>query len=417
MTEPFTTDQPDVGDVVAGRYRLDALVGQGGMARVYRAHDTVLGRRVALKLFRSGSGEVTDGARAESETRLLASLNHPALVTLHDAVLSEEGPNFLVMEYVPGQTLREQIVRGPLPEREVAAAAADLAEALHTVHDAGVVHRDIKPSNVLTWPSTLPDREFRVKLADFGIAYLVDTTRLTTPGLLVGTAAYLAPEQVRGEPITPAADIYALGLVLIEALTGRRAYPQTSGAEAIVARLATSPEIPSTLSPPWRDLLTAMTATDPLARPLALQVAIAASTLPHASRETSRQAAVELETAQMEPPTRTTRPVPVVRTADTEDPTAATAVLTEPATPAPVRGDPAGDSSSPVAPPAAGATSRRHGRSWALGAGIVAAVLLIAGIAWGVAASQTSSDPAPSLPAVEEPLGGHLRDLMDEVTP
>lgn len=385
MTEPFTTDAADVGDLVAGRYRLEALVGQGGMARVFRATDTVLGRQVAVKILRDG-GEVTDAARARSETQLLASLNHPSLVTLHDAVLSPDGPSFLVMEFIAGETLREHITAGPLPAREVAAAAADLAEALHTVHTAGVVHRDIKPSNVLTTPSTLPDRAFRVKLADFGIAYLIDTTRLTTPGTLIGTAAYLAPEQVRGEPITPAADIYALGLVLIEALTARRAYPQTSGPEAIVARLVSPPEIPSSLPPSWQELLTAMTVTDPSGRPSALDVAVAASALPHAERD------LDTVFAMMQ----TAPPVPT---------TDATLPLSEP--------------TAVMAPDAADATPRRRlpvRRRMLLG-GIGAAVLVAAGIGWFALSTAGSPDPAPTLPTVVEPLDTHLQDLMDEVTP
>ena len=385
MTEPFTTDAADVGDLVAGRYRLEALVGLGGMARVFRATDTVLGRQVAVKILRDG-GEVTDAARARSETQLLASLNHPSLVTLHDAVLSPDGPSFLVMEFIAGETLREHITAGPLPAREVAAAAADLAEALHTVHTAGVVHRDIKPSNVLTTPSTLPDRAFRVKLADFGIAYLIDTTRLTTPGTLIGTAAYLAPEQVRGEPITPAADIYALGLVLIEALTGRRAYPQTSGSEAIVARLVSPPEIPSSLPPSWQELLTAMTATDPSGRPSALDVAVAASALPHAERDLD----AVLATMPTAPPLPTS-----ARTIPLDEPTAV--LHPDAATPA--------------------ARRRAPARRRMLLGGIGAAVLAAAGISWFALSTAGSPDPAPTLPAVVEPLNTHLHDLMDEVTP
>jgi serine/threonine protein kinase len=412
MTDSYTADHPDVGDVLADRYRLDSLVGQGGMARVYRAHDIVLGRQVAVKLFRSGSGEVEDGARAQSETRLLAGLSHPSLVTLHDAVLSDEGPSFLVMEFVPGQTLREQIARGPLAPPEVAAAAVDLAEALHTVHAAGVVHRDIKPSNVLTWASTLPGREFRVKLADFGIAYLVDTTRLTTPGLLVGTAAYVAPEQVRGEALTPAADIYALGLVLLEALTGRRAYPEATGIGAIMARLTNPPGIPEALPAPWRELLAAMTATDPAARPTALDIAVTASTLPHASREPSGVAGSLLETAPMAPPspvaraaTSPTALAPVPEAA----PTAATALLAPPVPPLRRTAAAVHDREK--------ADARKPRRVAMIAAAIVVAVLLALGIGWAVVSSQPNPSPAPSLPVVEEPLGGHLDDLMDEVTP
>ncbi len=387
MTDPVLTDPPDTGDVLCGRYRLDGLIGQGGMARVYAARALSLDRDVAVKLFRPGTDAAEDTVRARSEMRALAGLNHPALVTLHDAVLPDgDGTGFLVMELVAGETLRERIAAGRLPEREVAAMTVDLAEALHVVHGAGVVHRDIKPSNVLTWPATMPDRAFRVKLADFGIAYLVDTTRLTTPGMLVGTAAYLAPEQVRGEPLTPAADIYALGLVLIEALTGRRAYPQDSGPAAVMARLHASPELPSTLAPPWRDLLTSMTDADPAARPTAIEVAVAATRLPHADIAESRAAAERLTTVAAPHPSR-------------DLPTAeATAILPAPAS---VAGRPA--------------VPRR--RLVLVGAGALAAVLLTVGIGAAVLAQPETAAPAPTIPAVSDPLQTDLQQLMDEVTP
>ena len=387
MTDPVLTDPPDTGDVLCGRYRLDGLIGQGGMARVYVARDLSLDRDVAVNLFRPGTDAAEDTVRARSETRLLAGLNHPALVTLHDAVLPDgDGAGFLVMELVAGDTLRERIAAGPLPEREVAAMTVDLAEALHVVHGAGVVHRDIKPSNVLTWPSTMPDRAFRVKLADFGIAYLVDTTRLTTPGMLVGTAAYLAPEQVRGEPLTPAADIYALGLVLIEALTGRRAYPQDSGPAAVMARLHASPDLPPTLARPWRDLLAGMTDADPAVRPTAIEVAVAATRLPHADLAESRAAAERVATVAAPHPSR-------------DLPTAeATEILPAPAS---VAGRPA--------------VPRR--RLVLVVAGALAALLLTVGIGAAVLAQPETAAPAPTVPAVVDPLQTDLQQLMDEVTP
>ena len=182
------------------------------------------------------------------------------------------------MEYVDGPTLSARLAAGPLPPpEEIAALAVDIAEALHVVHEKGVVHRDIKPSNVLLWNSPLPDRAFRAKLADFGIARLLDSTRVTVPGTVIGTAAYLAPEQVRGEEPSPAADIYSLGLMLIEALTGKRAFAAALGHEALIARLTVSPTIPDEVSGGWRTLLTAMTASNPARRPTALQVALAAT--------------------------------------------------------------------------------------------------------------------------------------------
>lgn len=416
MTDLRAPDGPGTGEILARRYRIEGLIGSGGMARVFRAEDAVLRRTVALKIFRAAGDDVVTDDRSRSETRLLASLSHASLVTLYDAHLDDDAPQFLVMEYVDGNTLRERIVAGVLPPRTVAAMASDLAEALHVVHAAGVVHRDIKPSNVLLATAHLPGREFRAKLADFGIAYLLDSTRLTMPGSVIGTAAYLAPEQVRGESPAPPADVYALGLVLIEALSGRRAFPQEVSHEAALARLVNPPAIPSTLSPPWRDLLTAMTATDAAARPTALEVAIAASalsTVPDADADPATTAAF---TPGEEPTLR--MPVPPLPT------TPADAAVTAPVAPGedviPTRPAP------PVVPPtpavdASRSRTRRDHRRRALRRGwwlwAVAALVVIGGAIWGITAAQGGSGQPPQLPVVDEPLGTHLDDLLDAVTP
>ncbi|WP_228508689.1 serine/threonine-protein kinase [Herbiconiux sp. VKM Ac-1786] len=276
MGELLTDDVPRTGEILDGRYRLEAAAGEGGMATVYRANDELLGRTVAIKVFRPGTTEPSESGRTVSETRVLASLNHHALVTLFDARVEEGGLSYLAMEFVEGPTLRARIAEGPLDPIDVAAMAFDLAEALHVVHERGVVHRDIKPSNVLLRPSTTPGPAFRAKLADFGIAYLVDSTRVTLPGTIMGTAAYLSPEQVRGAAPAPSADIYSLGLLLIEALTGRRAFPQSGTHASLMARVTQSPEIPGGLGYGWKSLLTAMTAPRPDDRPSALEVAVAA---------------------------------------------------------------------------------------------------------------------------------------------
>ncbi|WP_238439650.1 serine/threonine-protein kinase [Microbacterium sp. JZ31] len=257
--------------MLGDRYRLEELVGQGGMGRVYRATDELLGRTVAIKIFPAAVNSEADRARRASETRLLASLSHGSLVTLYDAVTLDNGSGYLVMEYVDGGTLADCIARGPMAPHHVAHIAVDLGEALHAVHSVGVIHRDIKPPNVLLRSAL--GRPFHAMLADFGIAYLVDSARMTTPGMAVGTAAYFSPEQARGAQPSPASDIYAFGLVLIEALTGRRAFPQTTPIEAAVARLHQPPEVPATFGYGWRSLLTAMTAVDPAERPSALEVA------------------------------------------------------------------------------------------------------------------------------------------------
>jgi serine/threonine protein kinase len=263
--------------LLGGRYRLESRIGSGGMGVVYRATDEVLGRTVAIKLFREPAA--ADLSRKTSETRLLAGLNHPSLVTLYDARIDSDDDAYLVMEYVDGPTLRDRLKDGPVAPVDAARMARDLGEALHVVHNAGVVHRDIKPANVLLRSSLTPGEEFTATLADFGIAHLVGSSRLTTPGTLLGTAAYLSPEQVRGSEPAPASDIYALGLVLLESLTGQRVFAQPAVHEAALARLTLDPEVPGSLGYGWKSLLTAMTAREPEDRPTALEVAAASRNL------------------------------------------------------------------------------------------------------------------------------------------
>jgi serine/threonine protein kinase len=267
------------GDVLGGRYQLDELIGEGGMGSVWRATDRTLERTVAVKVFWVPASEESEASRRESEKRLLAAVSHPSLVTIFDAHLSDDEPSFLVMEHVDGGTLGSLITRGPIGPRDAAALAADLAEALHVVHEAGIIHRDVKPANILLRPPLTPEHTFRAVLADFGIAHAVDAARITTPGLAMGTAAYIAPEQVRGNPPTPASDIYSLGLVLLEALSGSRAFPAQTPIEAISVRLTSAPSVPGRWGYGWKSLLTAMTALDAEARPSALEVASRARVL------------------------------------------------------------------------------------------------------------------------------------------
>ncbi|WP_091029733.1 serine/threonine-protein kinase [Microbacterium oxydans] len=286
----MTDDSLPTEALLDGRYRLQECVGQGGMARVYRADDIFLGRTVAIKMLRDEMDGAQPSGRARSEMTVLASLNHPGLVTLYDAQLVPGRAEYLVMEFIDGPTLSARIAQGPMAPAEVARLAADLAEALHVVHGAGIVHRDIKPSNVLVSRTPLPGNRSGAKLADFGISVLVDGARLTTPGLVIGTAAYLAPEQLRGEPPAPPADIYSLGLVLLEALTGTRAFPEAEGIGAAMARLIEMPEVPASLGVGWTTLLTRMLAADPADRPRALEVFAASSELVTAATASSRPA-------------------------------------------------------------------------------------------------------------------------------
>ncbi len=251
-------------ELLADRYELAEIMGIGGMATVYRAWDTHLRRPVAIKLF-SPTADLDDARRFDNEVRVLASLSHPGLVPVYDSGTTDHTP-FVVLQLIDGQTLRHRINEGPMPVDDMRTLGAALADALAYVHDHDVVHRDVKPSNVLL------DDKGRPHLADFGLAHLAGSTRLTRTGLMVGTAAYLAPEQVRGAEVGSAADVYALGLVLLECLTGMCEYTG-SDIEVAVARLHRSPVIPADLPDDLIRLLSLMTSPSPHHRPTAHQCA------------------------------------------------------------------------------------------------------------------------------------------------
>ncbi|MBW3639223.1 MAG: serine/threonine protein kinase [Actinobacteria bacterium] len=256
-TQAIPAGEPDK-PVVADRYRLVSLLGRGGTAEVWRAEDDALGRSVALKLVTVPTDD--SAARAGEEARLLARLSHPGLVPVYDAGTDERGRPWVVMELVEGETLADTVRRGRVPSQRVAVIGRSVAEALGYVHAQGLVHRDVKPANVLI------GHDGRVRLTDFGIARLVDSARVTSTGMMVGTASYLAPEQVAGETVGPPADVYALGLMLLECLTGAREYAGST-VEVALARLHRQPSIPTTLEAGWPGLLAAMTARDPADRP------------------------------------------------------------------------------------------------------------------------------------------------------
>jgi eukaryotic-like serine/threonine-protein kinase len=260
---------PDETRLLADRFELGDLLGAGGMADVHRARDRVLHREVAVKVLREGTTDASDRERFTREARTLAGLSHQGLVMLLDVGTAGDRP-FLVMELVEGPTLASLVGAGPADPDVVAQAGAQVAEALAYAHGAGVVHRDVKPANVLLGPGG------RAKLADFGIARLVgDTVRHTRTGTTIGTAAYLSPEQVQGHQVAGATDVYSLGLTLLEASTGHRAFAGTP-TESALARLHRDPEVPDHL--PHAALLRAMTSRDPQDRPTAREVATALRT-------------------------------------------------------------------------------------------------------------------------------------------
>lgn len=280
--------------VVDDRYALLEVIGRGGMADVYRGQDRVLGREVAVKLMRHHTDE-RDRQRFHDEALLLAGLSHPGLVAVLDVGTSEGRP-FLVMELVEGASLADLFEQGPLDPARAAAIGAELASTLAYVHDMGVVHRDVKPSNVLI------DSLGRVRLADFGIAKMMsEASGLTATGQAIGTAAYIAPEQVRADPITSASDIYSLGLVLLEAMTGERAYPGPP-TEAALARLTREPVIPTALPGAWQALLRQMTVTEAPLRPTAADVAGRLAGLAAAPSTASETAVIAVQGAAENPP-------------------------------------------------------------------------------------------------------------------
>ena len=234
--------------LLGGRYRLERLLGQGGMSDVYHAVDEISGESVAVKVVRSGDPQLA--RRFAQEARALEGFDHPGLVGMSDTGVSD-GQAYLVMELVAGPNLGAVLRQGALPTDRTASLGAGLADALAYAHARGVVHRDVKPGNILLHP------DGRASLADFGIARLVDGTTMTLTGTAIGTASYMAPEQLEGKHVGPAADVWSLGIVLLECLTGRRVYTGTPS-EVVGRRLAGPVPIHPELPVPWKLLLSGM---------------------------------------------------------------------------------------------------------------------------------------------------------------
>jgi serine/threonine protein kinase len=252
--------------VLAGRYRIIGVLAEGGMGVVYRAHDERLDRVVAVKTVRASDPRLMVHLRREAQ--LLAHLTHPNVVQLYD-VGEHAGQPYLVTQLVDGIPLLRLL--GRMTARRIAWITEQVAHGLAAAHALGIVHRDLKPSNVLVGDGT-------VRLLDFGIAHHVDETTVTRPETVLGTASYISPEQLRGEQAGPEADIYALGLVVLECFSGQAAFPG-SFAETMATRLVEPPVLPSALPSAWHDLLRAMTNPDPARRPSAAVVASAVRAL------------------------------------------------------------------------------------------------------------------------------------------
>ena len=235
-----------------GIYTVLDLLGSGGMGKVYRAHDTRLGREVAIKgLPEEFSRDPTRLARFEREARMLAALNHPGVAAIY-GLEEADGTQFIVMELVPGETLSERISNGPLPLVDALRISRQIAEALEAAHERGIIHRDLKPANIKVTP------EGRVKVLDLGLAKVFDTRESgsnpdaslsptlvlegTQPGVILGTAEFMSPEQARGKAVDKRTDIWAFGCVVYELLSGQRAFHGETVSDVLAAILTADPD-------------------------------------------------------------------------------------------------------------------------------------------------------------------------------
>ena len=236
-----------------GAYEILGLIGQGGMGEVYRAKDTKLGRDVALKILpASFTNDPERVARFRREAQLLASLNHPHIAQIH-GLEEANSTQLLVLELVEGESLDKRIARGPIPVDEALGIATQIAEALEAAHEKGIIHRDLKPANIAL------SKDGNVKVLDFGLAKatepsnatrdLPNSPTITSPammtgaGVILGTAAYMSPEQARGTPLDQRADVWAFGLVVYEMLTGRRAFAGDTVTDILASVMKEQPNL------------------------------------------------------------------------------------------------------------------------------------------------------------------------------
>jgi serine/threonine-protein kinase len=230
--------------VLVDRYELGPVLGQGGMAKVHQGLDRQLGRQVAIKVLAPPFDRDREFVeRFQREARAAAGLSHPNIVAVFDSG-SDDGTHYIVTELVEGETLADRLRRdGPMPQAEAVAVAVDIARALAAAHERGLIHRDIKPGNVML----LPDA--RVKVVDFGIARAAGSDTLTNTGVVLGSTAYLSPEQASGQPVDERADLYALGCVLYEMLTGRVPFSADTPIATMYRHVNEDPPPPSTFAP------------------------------------------------------------------------------------------------------------------------------------------------------------------------
>ncbi|MFE7269121.1 protein kinase [Streptomyces sp. NPDC057623] len=403
------------GQLVSGRYRLADAIGSGGMGRVWRAHDEVLHRAVAIKeltaaLYVSESDQERLLARTRAEARAAARINHSAVVTVHD-VLEHDGRPWIVMELVEGYSLADAVKeRGRVEPAEAARIGLWVLRALRAAHTAGVLHRDIKPGNVLL------SEDGRVLLTDFGIAQIEGDTTITRTGEVVGSVDYLAPERVRGHDPGPSSDLWALGATLYTAVEGRSPFRRTSPLgtmQAVVEEEAAPPQHAGPLTP----VISALLRKDPATRPDAAEAEQMLAEAAEGRQPSAAQAYVQTQRTRYEPEPRT-GPAHAGGAAPTGAPTPATGTPYPPMT-GPTTfgssydtggtgtGNGTGTGGAPVRPP----RRRRRLRSLAL---VVALAAIVGGGTavvlqkWGPEAGSTSvsSTPGPTESESQRPEAG-----------
>jgi hypothetical protein len=368
-------------EVLQDRYRLDVRVATGGMGEVWRGTDLALDRRVAVKLLRRDHTQDEDGiARFRAEAQHAGSLSHPNIAQVYDYGEAGPGePGYLVMEFVDGQSLAQVVDEEPLDAARTMDVVAQAASGLAAAHGSGLVHRDIKPGNLLI------SADGQVKVTDFGISHAAGSAPVTRTGELIGTPAYLAPERASGAPATPAADLYALGVVAYQCLTGRVPFAGEPLAVVIAHIEQSMPPLPASVPAGVAALVTELTSKDPGARPSsAAEVAARAGQL--------RAALARSTTDPLEMPVRTAA-----------RPGTAPALAGGPA-----GRDDAGDGSPSRAAHRARALAGRAARAGVVFAGIGGASL----IGWMLLAAPASAPAGrPPVPAPTAHRGGNPRDV------
>ena len=324
MTRPYTDDDGGAGrsrdPVVLGeRYELLELIGRGGMAEVYRAYDRSLVRTVAVKVLPPDRRhDDTESLRLQDEARAAAGLSHPHVIAVHDVGVSAQGI-YVVMELLRGRTWRDDLAeRQRLPEAEAARVGSAVASALAHAHAHGIVHRDVNPSNVMLLDDGTP------KLMDFGIAKIEDLPGLTGTGRVVGTAAYVSPEQARGDSLDGRSDVYSLGCTLYEVLTGEAPFRGAGSAEVASARLREPPVPPRQVLPVisvgMEDVVLRAMSLDPRDRPDAASLATALGRLAERPADRTQRAAAPDGTTEILDPTTPGADGPVTDTPSPDAP-------------------------------------------------------------------------------------------------